>query len=317
MRIGLIGLGSIGERHARNIRTLYPKADIHILTKRRAFDGLKNIRLENNATKFFSEVHDVYFVTNETAKHTDTILQCLKQRPRGIFIEKPLTHTPRDVIKIRSALKKNPTVFFVGYCLPFSKPLQTMKKLIDTGTIGSVRAIRVSVGSDVRTWRKTDYRSRYSSDASRGGGVVLDLIHEINYPAWLLGERMRLVAGYVGKVALPINAEDIAESIFVSDGGTIISIHQDYFQTPGGRFCALYGSRGTITWDGKGYLTVRIKNKSRTVTVKEDGNTMYKKELAWFIKQVHLGKNVSNFEEAAQDVVNAEHLKTYEKRSKK
>ncbi len=90
MTFGIIGLGSIGERHARNIRSLFPGADIHVLTKRRTFDGIRNIRLENDAKKFFSEKHDIYFVTNETAKHTGTILQCLKQKPRGIFVEKPL-----------------------------------------------------------------------------------------------------------------------------------------------------------------------------------------------------------------------------------
>lgn len=314
MTFGIIGLGSIGERHARNIRSLFPGADIHVLTKRRTFDGISNIRLENDAKKFFSETHDIYFVTNETAKHTGTILQCLKQKPRGIFVEKPLTHTPRDIARIRAALKKAPTVFFVGYCLPFSKPLQIMKRLLASGTIGDVRAMRVSVGSDLRTWRKTDYRSRYSSDASRGGGVVLDLIHEINYPAWLLGEKIRLVAGYVARVALPIRAEDIAESIFVSENGTIISIHQDYFQTPGGRFCALYGSAGTITWDGSGTLTVQTKSKIRRTNVEEDRNVMYKKELAWFIKHVRSGTSAGNFEEAAHDVINAENLKTYEKK---
>jgi predicted dehydrogenase len=309
MRIGLIGLGSIGERHARNIQAMYPKAQIEILTKRTSWtDSRKNIRLMQSPKEFYATRHDLYFITNETGKHAETILRCLKQKPKGIFVEKPLAHTTRDISRIRTALRKNPCVFFVGYCLQFSKPIQTMKREVRKGVLGSILFVRVSAGQNLRTWRKGNYQTHYSVYKGRGGGVTLDLIHELNYPAWILGEPLVFVSGISETIGLPIKVEDISEGIFQTKSGTIVSTHQDYLQIPGGRSCEIMGLKGTLSWDGVSKVRVKTEKNTRTIQVREDRNEMYKKELMWFISQVKKGFN-SNFEEAATDVKNALLLK--------
>ena len=270
-----------------------------------------NTRLVSDSRKFYETKHDIYFVTNETAHHTATILRCIAQNPRGIFVEKPVVHTPRDIPQIRKALAKTGTVFFVGYCLQFYKPVVTIKKILNNGTIGTILSMRVSAGSDLRTWRKGDYLKRYSSDAKRGGGVVLDLIHELNYPAWLLGETLQFVGGYSARVSLPIHAEDLSEGIFRTEKGVVVSIHQDYVQIPGRRYCEIIGTKGTLVWeDDAGILSVRTQ-KRRTIVVREERNRMYEKELAHFIKHVRAEDGYSNFEEAAQDLTNADQLKKH------
>jgi len=129
-------------------------------------------------------------------------------------------------------LKQKKISSWVGYNLHFFKPLQRIEVILDRGLLGKVYSLRVSAGQDLRWWRKRNYRSSYSSQVDKGGGVILDLIHDINYPAWLLGERLRPVTVIVKKIsALKITVEDCVESLLCSNSGVIVSLHQDYVDT--------------------------------------------------------------------------------------
>ena len=313
MTIGVIGLGSIGERHTRNIQRMYPHASVDILTKRTSWNGAaKGTTPIQNERKFFQREHDIYFITNETNKHARTILKCLAQKPRGIFVEKPLSHTMADIPRIATIAKKQRTVLIVGYNLQYFKPLRELKKLLKKGSIGTLLAMRIAVGRDIRAWRMRDYRKTYSAQGSKGGGVVLDLIHDLNYPSWLLGESLQFLAGGSARRSrLAIHAEDIAESIFRTKSSVIVSVHQDYLAIPGGRSCEVIGSKGSIIWrwdfpNSKSTLEVRIGSKNRTRRIPHGNiNRMYSEEVRAFMRHVGAGKGYTNLPEATHDLKNA------------
>lgn len=314
LTIGVIGLGSIGERHIRNLRARYPHSSIDILTKRTTWKGADTkTTLYTSTRTFFARPHDVYFITNETAKHAQTTLQCLAQKPRGIFIEKPLSHTLTGLTKIQALAKKQGTIVVVGYNLQFFTPLVEIKKMLKKQTLGKILSMRVSVGQDLRTWRAGDYRTSYSSDPKRGGGVVLDLIHDLNYPAWLLDEELHFIAGVSGRVSnLKIKSEDIAESIFRSTKGTLVTLHQDYLQIPGKRTCEIVGEKGTLLWewpltegsDSYLHMSTRGATKSSTI-VEKDKNVMYLNEVESFMRHVSRGDEYTNLMSAIADTKNA------------
>lgn len=316
MTIGVIGLGSIGERHIRNIAKHYPRASIEVLTKRKTWaESPGNVRLISSPATFYKTTHDVYFVTNETVRHVETVKKVLVQKPKGIFIEKPVSHTLTGLTEIQRQAQKQGTVVCVGYNLQFFKPLQKLKELITKKSIGEVKSMRVSVGQDLRTWRKGDYRKSYSADSKKGGGVVLDLIHDLNYPAWLLDTELSFVSGAVGTKTLSIKSEDVAESIFVTPRGVVVSVHQDYVQIPGRRYCEVIGTKGRLLWEwslGES-STIRIVtlSKQRTLSIREDRNRMYEQEVSWFMKKVTGGKGWSNLDEGIRDVAHAEQIKKH------
>lgn len=313
--IGIIGFGSIGERHFRNIKKLYPKVKVKILTQRTDLPvdlQLKDGQVFKSEKEFFKSGADVFFIANETYKHADAIIKCLKQRPKGIFVEKPLFHNLEKAGQVKKLLSKTP-VFFVGYCLQFHKPIVELKKIIKRKTIGRPIFIRASVGQDLRTWRKRNYKEIYSYDAKKGGGVVLDLIHEINYPAWLIDENIKFKAGLVKRAEMfNIKSEDMAESIFESKTGTVVSIHQDYLQYQGRRYCEIIGDKGTAIWDSlKNEIVIKSHNGESSMNVQTDGNAMYLDELSFFMKKVLGRVKYSNFNEAFRDLKNALALKQH------
>ena len=317
MTIGIIGLGLMGEGRAKNIQEVYPDADISILTKRIEWEAAGPCTtLVQDEDAFFEHRHDVYFITNETYKHADTLRRCLALRPRGIFVEKPLSHTREGLEALRAEVTAQGIVCVVGYSLQFFPPLIELQRIIRSGELGGLHSMHVSVGKDVRGTRSLPASAQYSHSAHTGGGAILDYIHELNYPGWLLGEEISFVAGGYGCTRLAIDAEDMAESIFQSKSGVLISIHQDYLQTPGKRSCEVRGPHGTVLFSRvlrpgsrENELRIDTKEGTRTLPIEAGGSDRYMAELQSFMAHVQAGDGFTNLDEAIRDLQNVEIFK--------
>lgn len=303
MRIALIGYGSIGARHARLL--LKHVAHIVVLSQRRDIPApLTAVRTWEALRDAGS--YDAIFVTNETVKHAATLTKALTLKPRAVFIEKPLAMNAKEAARMAAALKRTRTSAWVGYCLQWLPPLQHAKRVVEAGTLGRIHALRAFVGQDLRDWRARDYGKSYSAQAAQGGGVLRDLIHEINYPAWLLGEPLRMKeatvshAGHLKKM----DAETLVESTHVTPSGVLVQIHQDCLRVPGRRTLEIAGSSGTLWWDSlAGTLTVSTHDgKTKTVTVRPKRDEMYVRQLAAFFKKLKSKTPFSNIPEAVADM---------------
>ncbi len=314
MKIGIIGFGSIGQRHYNNLQT--HQLDVVVLSSR------ADVEISHQVKDWKSFVtagpYDTIFITNETAKHLETIKKCIALKPKALFIEKPLSHSTKGVEVLVRQLKQKKISAWVGYNLQFFAPLVKVKELLQEKKIGAVYYMRVAVGQDLRGWRKRDYREGYSAQKKLGGGVVADLVHDLNYPAWLLDEPLKPVAAFVKKLSpLKIDVEDYAESVFVSKKRNVgVSVHQDYLRIPGKRSLEVVGETGTIIWDSISNV-VALESPTGFVwseTLNEDRNIMYQKEIAFFLDKVKGGKWFSNLEEAITDLKNIEFIKKYAKK---
>ena len=119
--------------------------------------------------------------------------------------------------------------------------------------IGRPILARAHYGSYLPEMRPgTDYRKTYAASRARGGGVLLDAIHEIDYLGWLLGPVTSIVAdvGTIG--SLDIDAEDMAALIMHHTGGVRSEVHLDYLQRVKRRGCEIIGTEGTLVWDSRG-----------------------------------------------------------------
>ena len=84
----------------------------------------------------------------------------------------------------------------------------------------------------------------------RRGGVLRDLIHEIDYAGWLFGWPRALQARVKNLGRLGIAAPELAELTWETPGGCVVSIALDYLSKPSRRRMRACGERGTIEWDG-------------------------------------------------------------------
>ena len=116
--------------------------------------------------------------------------------------------------------------------------------------IGQILHISVESGSYLPDWRpKQDYLKSVSARKELGGGVLLELSHELDYIRWLFGPIGSLTAVLHNSDTLGIEVEDGADIILKNTKGLPISVHLDFNSRSSRRRCIARCSEGDITWD--------------------------------------------------------------------
>lgn len=310
MKIGLIGFGSIGQRHYANL--LRYSRQIVVFSKR---SDLETSQVVGDWETFKEKgPYDVIFITNETFKHIPTLNKCFALKPRAIFMEKPLSHDTKGLATVSRLIRQQRVSLWVGYNFHFFKPFLYIKKVLESGALGKLYYVRASIGQDLRTWRKRDYRHNYSNSRHQGGGVVLDLVHDINYPAWLLGDTLIPAAAVVRKLSqLKIDTEDCAETVLLGKkSGVVVTVHQDYLRVPRKQAIEISGSSGSLEWDSiSNTISIHTTTKVAHHTIISERNEMFVSELKFFIDQVQKKKFFTNIDEAIHDMNIISYVKKY------
>lgn len=208
MNILIIGLGSIARKHIAAIRELGINATFSALrftpgAQQEA--GVKNIY----SLEELEHQPDMVIVSNPTMLHHDTLLELL---PLGypLFIEKPLAGTIQQAEAIQRRLEQYPCFTYVACNLRFH-PALTFVKTYLANRQGQVQEVNCYCGSYLPGWRPgTDFRTGYSARKELGGGVHLDLIHELDYCCWLFGKPMEQYSLKRNVSALHIDVADFA-----------------------------------------------------------------------------------------------------------
>ncbi|MBN1876994.1 MAG: Gfo/Idh/MocA family oxidoreductase [Anaerolineae bacterium] len=289
----IVGCGSIGKRHLRNLRQL---GYTNLLVYRSTQNNVHEIEQEFGVTSFFeietalAQHPDIVIITNPTSLHIPVALAAARVGAH-LFIEKPISDSWEQVDELAKVVLENKLVATIAYNLRFHPGLRKVQQLLQDNEIGRVICVRAEVGSYLPDWRPdSDYRKVYSARADLGGGVVLDLSHDIDYLLWLFGQ-VRCVTSVIGRYGeLEIAVEDTAEILLEHSNGILSSLHLDYVQRSPIRNCRIVSTKGTLIWDY--YLNkVEVFSIDRNcwdsyVFDAQDRNAMYRDELQDFIKCV-------------------------------
>lgn len=308
IKILFIGLGSIGQRHLRNVcakfgsqatilayrvrnlnRTISPNLtideDVDFIEK-------YSVKIFTDLDQALAQSPDVAFICNPTSHHVSS---CLAVARAGcdFFVEKPLSHSLDGTEELLSICQEKKLVSLVGYQLRFHPCYKLLKKLISQGTIGNLLSVHAEVGEYLPDWHKyEDYRQMYASKKDLGGGVVLSQIHEIDYLYDLFGMPSKVVAfgGHLSN--LEIDVEDVADVLLemtFKRKSLPVSLHLDYIQRPPSRNCKIIGESGKITMDLSG-LKVIVEKPDAEKEVHDFGglerNELFTKEIGYFFECV-------------------------------
>jgi predicted dehydrogenase len=252
VRCAVVGCGSIGLRHLRNLRTLgisdIAAVDTQAGSRERASAecGAAPLASIEDALAWSP---DVVFVTTPTHLH---LPQALAAAHAGchLFVEKPLSDVEDGLDELVAVIRARNLTTMVACNMRFHHGPSTMKRLLEEGAIGRVVSVLIDAGQYLPDWHPgEDYRLRYSANRSMGGGIVLDGIHELDYARWLLGE-VQEVFCYGGKRSrLAVDVEDAVEMLLRFESGATAAVHLDYLQRAYARSCKIIGEDGTIHWD--------------------------------------------------------------------
>ncbi len=288
----IIGLGNIGYRHLRNLKSIIPDTYITVWHQR-SKEGTSEVSPCIDSVVYSLEdaisiKPDIAIVASPASSHIETGLDLAKEGIH-LFIEKPLSDDLEKVDELIELCKEKSLVLMVGYNFRFYYPLQIVKNALMEGKIGRVLTFRVEVGQYLPEWRiNKDYRGCASARKDLGGGAVLELSHELDYVRWLIGEVNSVTAIVDHLSDLDIDVEDVAEILLRMACGAIGSIHLDMIQKPPIRICRIIGEMGTLEWDGSSHR-VRLFSNEKGIwedlvpAMAIDRNDMYIAELRNFL----------------------------------
>lgn len=219
-KVLVIGSGSIANKHIKILKK--NNYTVYVYSKNKNF---KNIKSKVSLLKNFDFLPKVDFavIANETYKHLEFI-KILAEKKINIYCEKPLYHKKINFNILRNLIKKNKIIFFTGYQLLQDTKIKFLKNFLKKN---KVKSYIVKVGHDFEKWRlQKPSKKNYFTSMSKGGGVIFELIHEINLIQNLFGD-ISSIKSYKSK-SLKFKCEDTAVSI-IKNKDIIGLLYQDMF----------------------------------------------------------------------------------------
>lgn len=300
MKVLIVGLGSIATKHVVALRELDKEVEIYAL--RHANTSISDVKEGIRNVFRISELDmtqvDFVIISNPTASHHITIKQFI-EFGLPLFIEKPLfSNINEETSTLVSSVVKNNISTYVACNLRFLDSIIKIKELIKEERINE---INVYCGSYLPDWRPLlDYRKVYSANKDLGGGVHIDLIHELDYIYWLLGKPLERRAFFSNGSSLDISAFDYANYLWTYNEFSV-SIVLNYYRRDSKRTMEIVTERAT-------YLVDLLNN-----TISKDGNLVfssnqrikdtYVPQMKYFLTEVLNGNNSFNTIEEANRIL--------------
>lgn len=293
MKIAVLGCGSIGRRHLRNLKLLNqedllafdPLAEARDLAYKES--GVRTIDCLDDVWR---ERPEVVFVTSPSEHHVAHALAAARQGCH-VFIEKPLSHSSEGLQELHEALTAGGLRSTVACNMRFHPGPKALKQLLADRAIGTLIAARIQTGSYLPRWRPAqDYRVSYSASITQGG-AILDCIHELDLALWFFGEAELLYATTLPASSIGLETDGLAELLLRHKSGILCNVHLNFIQRDYRRTVQIIGTEGTLYWDFS-RRTVECfgldGNLHSTIPEPEgwELNQMYVDEIAYFLESL-------------------------------
>ncbi|AOW76484.1 oxidoreductase [Colwellia sp. PAMC 20917] len=291
-KVAVIGLGNIATRHRHNLKLLFPKVELLVMSAsgrvvKENIDDCDGI--VTSIEDLVQAQVELVIVASPAPFHAQHSIPFIKA---GIptLIEKPVTTSVDDAKAINRAIELHQTPVSIGYCLRYLPSAQKLKALLDNGVIGTIYNAHIEIGQYLPDWRPNiNYRDSVSAQKKLGGGALFELSHELDYAQWLLGPLDVKHSILRSSAELALDVEDMADIIALTESGAVATIHLDFLQRKAHRQCSFIGSEGRIDWDlmlNQLTLTTATETSVLYRDPRWDKNQMYLAMIEDFIQMV-------------------------------
>lgn len=293
----IVGLGSIGKRHLKNLRALQP--DVQIVVMRRASELIARAEVPEGADHLVTTLEqalsfslDAAIISNPAPFHVG-VAQQLAEHNIHLMVEKPLSASLDGVEELIATAQERSLVLMTAYNFRFSEAANKFRDCLLSGGIGHPLSVCVDAGQYLPSWRaEGDYRQGVSAKKDLGGGVLLELSHELDYLRWIFGDIETVYARCAKSNELEIDpeVEECVDMLLGFKSGLTASVHIDFIQALPHRSCKVIGTKGTLIWDAVNH-EVRINTLDKPMGYllgisKKQRNDMYLDEIKHFIHSI-------------------------------
>jgi myo-inositol 2-dehydrogenase/D-chiro-inositol 1-dehydrogenase len=167
---------------------------------------------------------------------------------RHVLIEKPVTRTLEDALRLRSLAKVAGCVVGVGHVIRYYPEYRAMYEAIQRGDIGTP-----AVATFGRRCQQPDWApDHWHTDMSRSGGVAVDmLVHDVDIVRHYFGEPTQVYARVIGSDKY--DGLDYALATLTVPDGPICHLHASWAEPEGfSQSAEVCGTGGMLNYDYRG-----------------------------------------------------------------
>ena len=288
MKILIIGLGSIGQKH---LKILANYENVEIAALRSSKGVLKNSTCKVNFFKLEDALlfnPDGVIISNPTSLHVNTALPFLKLGCK-VLIEKPID----DLVEKTLILEPYSALIRVAYCMrfnPIMKFLRNKFKDEKPFKVGFKRSFYLP------KWHPyADYRLEYTANKKMGGGVIRTLSHELDLAIHWFGKPESIV-GLTDKVSfLEIDTDDYAFFTLKTKQQARVNFELDFFSPTNIYNGEAFTKKGMYNWNLNEVRFMSYNNSEFSTLISNDNsiNEMYESQLKDFLTFVEDDKSMN------------------------
>ena len=279
--IAVVGLGSIGHRHLRNCRRLFPQHQLIAVSSsgRTPKEAIEADIVLADLARLQEYDLSLVIIASPAIFHHLHLAQLPTDLSCPLLIEKPIADSAEHVREIEHFSHQYAGKIAVGYCLRFLPAAKTLKSLIACQQYGAIKRVTVKAHSYLPQWRPDkDYRDSVSAQKRLGGGALLELSHELDYLAWFFGSLSIKSAEVHQSNLLEIDVEDSAHVQLSGEQIEIIELSLSFVSQESQRYCIVECEQADIYWDLlNNTVTIKTNNATEVIYdgVNYDRNNMY------------------------------------------
>ena len=251
----IVGAGSVGKRHARNLNDL--GCVVSCVDPRR--DRLDEVSKEGVRLKsVFTSLEEAFaaedtldgvVVGSPTSFHAEQSVAAL-QKGKPVLLEKPVSPDLASGLKLRSAVHDTNIPLLLGYTWRWWPPLLRAKDLIAQQAVGQLRHIKFTMAAHLADWHPWErYQDFFMASKTLGGGALLDESHWLDLMLWFFGLPEKLFAKIERISDLEIETDDNVDILVYYPNDMRVSLHLDLYARPHEKTIQFVGEKGTLIWE--------------------------------------------------------------------
>ncbi|NWG24087.1 MAG: Gfo/Idh/MocA family oxidoreductase [Pseudorhodoplanes sp.] len=248
----IVGSGSVGKRHARNLAALGcrisgmdPRAD-------RREEMASEVKLvaafASEQEAYAAAKYDGVVIASPPHVHVRQTVQAL-EAGCPVLLEKPVCPDLKGARALQEAAKRTKAPLLMGYTWRWWPPLADVRRLLDEKAVGAIHHVQFHMSAHLADWHPWErYQDFFMAQREQGGGALLDESHWIDLMLWLFG-MPKEVSGKIDKIStLEITSDDNVDLLFTYEDGPRVTMHLDLYGRPHEKFIRFVGADGTIFW---------------------------------------------------------------------
>lgn len=232
LRVAVIGFGKTGRVHFEHLQALHGGQVVAVVDSRLPPlpERKPGVTYEEGWHRVVRDPGvDAVVICLPHLYHAPCAEEAIRQG-KHVFLEKPIATTYPEASKLVNLAREYGVICMVNMTHRFYPPIQQARQWIREGKIGSVISVRDYY---MEILDRSEFPGWFFDPVLAGGGVVItDSIHLIDRVEWLLGERLRFVAGTERRMEPDTGVEDCAEILCNTVSGIPVTIGSFFFKGP-------------------------------------------------------------------------------------